>query len=131
MILQNKKFLISIFILLAYIGVGIFGLFEFNHMFETSIVNCPYTQNGSSICENILDHINDWHQFSNITFSTFFIFSFLILGIILYFFNEQNSSNQKRYFYRWKYPLDNKKLYTFQQGIINWLSLLENSPSFS
>ena len=60
MILQNKKFLISIFILLAYTSIGILGLFEFNHMSETPMVNCPYTQNGSSICENSLDNINDW-----------------------------------------------------------------------
>ena len=43
--LHNKKLLISVFILLAYISIGIFGLFQFNHMTETPMVNCPYTQN--------------------------------------------------------------------------------------
>lgn len=129
--LQNKKLLIGAFVLLAYISIGIFGLFQFSHMSETPMVNCPYTQNGSSICENSLNHIQDWRQFSNAIFSPLFIFSFLILGIILYFFNKQNFLNQKQYFYKWKYYLDNKKLYSYQNKIIKWLSLFENSPSFS
>lgn len=126
----NTKLFLGIFILLAYIGIGVFGLLKFNHITEMPMVNCPYTQNGSSICENSLNHINDWQQFSNITTSTLFIFSILILGIILYFLGKQNFLNQKQYFYKWKYYLYNKKLYTYDNKIIKWLSLLENSPSF-
>jgi hypothetical protein len=126
--LHNAKFFLGLFILLAYISIGIFGLFEFNHPVTTPMVNCPYAQNGSSVCKNSLDHINDWRQFSNVTFSLLFIFSFLILGIILYFFDQQNFLKQKQYFYRWKYFLDNKKL-SYPKEIIKWLSLFENSPS--
>lgn len=131
MSLQNKKLLIGAFILLAYISIGIFGLFQFNHIPETPMVNCPYTQNGSSICENILNHIQDWHWFSSAIFSSLSIFSFLILGVILYFFSKQNFLNQNQHFYKWKYYLDNKKLYSSPNRIIKWLSLFENSPSLS
>lgn len=129
--LHKIKLFLGSFVLLAYMGTGIFGLFQFNHMAETPMVNCPYTQNGSSICENGFNHINDWRQFSNITFSSLFIFSLLILTIILYFFSKENFLNQKQYFYKWKYYLNNKKLYACPNRIIKWLSLLENSPSLS
>lgn len=129
MILRNIKLFIGISVLLAYISIGIFGLFTSNHITATPMANCPYAQNSQSICENSLDHINDWHQFSNVIFTSLFIFSFLILGIILYFFNQQNFLNQKQYFLNWKYYLDNKKLYISQNKIIKWLSLFENSPS--
>lgn len=127
---RNTKLFIGIFILLAYISVGIFGLFKFNHMADIPMIDCPYSQNSSSICENGLDHINNWRQFSNATFSSIFIFSLLILGLVLYFFNQRDFLNQKQYFYKWKYYLYSKKLYTSPNRIIKWLALFENSPSF-
>lgn len=131
MILKNKKLFIGIFILLAYISIGIFGLFKFNHMTPVPMINCPYAQDSYSVCENSLDHINNWRQFSNTIFTSLFIFSLLILGIVLYFFGKENLFNQKQYFYKWKYYLNNKKLYTFQKRVIKWLSLFINSPSLS
>ena len=131
MSLYKAKSFIGIFILLVYISIGIFGLFKFNHISEIPMVNCPYTQNGYTICENSLSHINDWQQFSNVTFSSLFTLSLLILGLILYFFGKRNFLNQKQHFYKWKYYLDNKKLFTRSQKIIKWLSLLINSPSLS
>ncbi|KKS99294.1 MAG: hypothetical protein UW07_C0016G0009 [Candidatus Nomurabacteria bacterium GW2011_GWF2_43_8] len=128
--LRSAKLFLGLFILLAYIGIGIFGLFQFGHMSEAPMANCPYAENGFSVCANGLDHINDWRQFSNATFTSLFIFSLLILGIILYFFNQHNLLNQKQHFYKWKYYLDNTKSYTLSQEIIKWLSLFENSPSF-
>jgi hypothetical protein len=131
MSLDKTKLLIVVFVLLAYISIGVFGLFEFNHMSEKPMANCPYAENGFSVCDNNLGHINNWRQFSNTTFSSLFVFSLLILGIVLYFFGKQNFLNQKQYFYRWKYYLYNKKLYTYLNKIIKWLSLFENSPSLS
>ena len=132
MSLRNTKLFLGLFILLAYISIGVFGLLQFSHttqMDETPMVNCPYTQNGYSICENTLSHINNWRQFSNTTFSSLFIFTLFILGIILYFYNKQNFLKQNQYFYKWKYYLYDKKLYTHQERIIKWLALFENSPS--
>lgn len=131
MSLPKTKLFIWIFILLVYANIGIFGLFHFSHTAETPpMANCLYTQNSYSICKNILDHVSRWQEFSNITISSSFIFSFLILGIILYFYNKQNFSNQNQYFYKWKYYLNNPKPYTYQERIIKWLSLFENSPPF-
>lgn len=129
--LGNLKFFVGVLILLAYLGIGIFGLVKFSHMPKTSMSNCPYAENGFSVCDNGIDHINDWRQFSSVTPSSLFIFPFLIFGIVLYFFGKQNLLNQKRYFYRWKHYLDNKKLYSSQNKIIKWLSLFENSPTLS
>jgi len=127
----KTQFFIGAFVLLAYIGIGIFGLFQFGHMSEAPMANCPYAENGFSVCANGLDHINDWRQFSNTTFSSLLIFSLLIiLGIIIYFFGHKNFLNQKQYFYKWKYYLYNKKLHDSPNKIIEWLSLFENSPSF-
>ena len=128
MVLQNIKLLIGISILSAYIGLGIFGLSEFSHMSETSMTGCPYAENSFSICDNILDHINNWQQFSNAIFWSPYAL-LLISGIILYFYS-QIFFNQKRYLYRWKYYLHSKKIYTYRQKILEWLSLFENSPSF-
>ncbi|OGI46251.1 hypothetical protein A2121_02980 [Candidatus Nomurabacteria bacterium GWB1_40_6] len=130
MSLLNTKLFFGLFILLAFISIGVFGLFEFNHVNEKPMVNCPYANNGSSLCVNSLNHINNWRQFSNVTLFALFIFSFLILGIVLYFLGKQNFLNSKQYFYKWKYYLDSKKLNTYSNRIIKWLSLLENSPSF-
>ena len=124
----KTQFFIGAFVLLAYIGVGIFGLFQFSHMSEAPMTNCPYAENGFSVCANGLDHINDWHQFSNATFPSLLI-SFLIFGAIWLFFSKQNFLNQQ-YLYRWKYYLYDKKLHDSPNKIIEWLSLFENSPSF-
>ncbi len=128
---RNAKLFLNLFILLAYISIGAFGLIQFSHMASAPMMDCPYAQNSYAICENNLDHINTWRQFSNVTFPSLFILSFLILGIILYFFGKQNFLKQKQYLYKWKYYLYNKNLYTYQNKLIKWLSLLENSPSFS
>ena len=133
MTLRNKNFIIGALVLLAFAGIGVFGLLSFshtNHAAETPMVNCPYAQNGSSICENMLGHINDWRNFSNVIFPALYIFLSLIFWIILHFFN-QNFLNKKQYFYKWKYNLYQKKLYTYPNQIIKWLSLFENSPSLS
>ncbi|MFA4975228.1 MAG: hypothetical protein WC839_04130 [Candidatus Paceibacterota bacterium] len=130
MILQNIKLLIGISVLLIYISIGVFGLFSSSHSASAPMTNCPYTQNGSSICNNFLEHINDWHQFSSVTLFSSIIFLLLILGIILYFFNQQNFLKEKQFFYKWEYYINDKKSYSFQSRIIKWLSLFENSPSF-
>lgn len=127
--LYNAKLFSGIFILLVYISIGVFGLFKFDHIIEAPMVDCPYTQNSFSVCNNSLDHINNWQRFSSVIFPFLFIFSLLILGIVLYFFTDRDFLNQKHYFYKWKYRLYNKKLYTHPQEIIKWLSLFENSPS--
>ena len=127
----KSKLFIGIFILLAYMGIGVLGLFEFTHMTEMPMVNCPYAQHGSALCANSFNHINNWRQFSNTVFSSLFIFSLFVLGIVLYFLNKQNFLNQKQYFYKWKYYLYNKKLLVYPNKIIKWLSLFENSPSLS
>lgn len=129
--LYHKKLFFGIFILLAYISIGVFGLFQASHISETPMINCPYADNGSSLCVNSLNHINNWRQFSNIIFPSLLIFSFLILGIVLYFLGKQNFLIQRLYFYKWKYYLESKKLNTYLNKIIKWLSLLENSPSFA
>lgn len=131
MILRNIKLFIGVSVLLAYVSIGVFGLFKFTHMSEAPMANCPYAQNSSSLCENSFNHINNWQQFSNVVFPSLLVFSFLMLGIILYFFDKRNFLNEKLYFYKWKYYLDNKKLYTFPNKIIKWLSLFENSPSLN
>ena len=119
------------FILLAYLSIGVFGLFQLNHTTEMPMPNCPYAQGGFSLCENSFAHINNWRQFSNAIFPTLIFSSLLILGIILYFYNKQKLLKQTKYFYRWKYYLHNKKLHTFPNRIIKWLSLFINSPSLS
>ena len=86
--LHNIKLFVGIFVLFVYVSIGIFGLIQFNHMVETPMINCPYAQNGSSLCENSLEHINDWRQFSNAIFYSLLILSFLILGLSLYFFKS-------------------------------------------
>lgn len=126
-----SELFLGVFILLSYISIGTFGLFEFNHMFKTSMVDCPYAQNSYSLCENSLDHINNWRQFSNTILPSFLVFLILIitLGIILYFF-DHTFFDREKHFYKWKYYLHNKQIYTYQQEILRWLSLFENSPSF-
>ena len=131
MTLRNKKLLIGVFILFAYMSMGIFGSFHMNHMTSTPMLDCPYAQNSFSICKNGLDHINDWHRFSNTVLPSLFIFSFLIFGMILFFFIKRNFLNQERFFYKLEYYLDNKELYFSREKIIKWLSLFENSPSLS
>ncbi len=39
MILRNIKLFIGISILLAYVGIGVFGLFKFSHAFEKPMTN--------------------------------------------------------------------------------------------
>ena len=134
MSLHKLKSLAGVFVLLAFISMGVFGLLQFNHadhLVGTPMINCPYAENSYSICENTLDHINKWQQFSTAIFPSLFVFLVLILGVVLYFFGKQNFFNQKQHFYKWKYYLDNKNFYSYSQEINKWLSLFENSPSLS
>jgi hypothetical protein len=131
MSLPKAKLLIGVFVLLAYMSIGVFGLIRFSHMSETPMSNCPYAESSFSVCDNSLVHINNWHQFSNAIFTSLFVFSLLILGMFLYLLDQRYFLNRKQYFYKWKYYLDNKKLSTPLDKIIKWLSLLENSPSFA
>ena len=133
MILPAAKLFLGFFILFALVGIGVFGLLQFNHAVhsaEAPIANCPYTGSGYSICQNTLNHINNWRQFFNVIFFAFSIFSFLILGIILYFLGR-NFLHRREYFYSWKYYLYHQKLYNSPDRIIKWLSLFENIPSFA
>lgn len=129
MSLSNTKFFIGIFVLLVYTGIGVFGLLQFGHMTEKPMIDCPYAPGLFSICENSFIHISNWQQFSNVIFPTLIIFSLLMLGIILFFYNQQNFFKQIKYFYRWKYFLYDKELCTYDNKIIKWLALFENSPS--
>jgi len=129
--LSNIKLFLGIFILFAFISIGVFGLIQFSHANNhTPIVNCLYANGGYSICSNILNHIKNWQQFSNVIFSSLFVFSFLVLGLVLYILSKQNFLNQKQYLYNRKH-LYKEKLNTSKSRIIKWLSLFENSPSFS
>lgn len=131
MYFAKHKLIIGVVILIAFISIGIFGLFEFNHMTSAPMINCPYTQNNSSVCENSLNHINDWRQFLNVIFPSLLALSLLVFAIILYFFDWHKFLNQKQHFHRLKYYLDNNKLLASPNRIIRWLSLLINSPSFN
>jgi len=132
MSLHNKKLFIGAFILLAYISMGVFGLLQFGHVSEMPMEDCPYTQNTSAICGNSIDHINNWHQFSNVILSSVFVSFLLIFGMVLYFFDKQHFlSQQPRLFYKWKHYWDVQKFYSHFNQLNKWLSLFENSPSLS
>ncbi len=132
--LVNKKLFIGVFILLAYIGIGVFGLFHFSNMSEMSMTNCPYSENGFAVCDNSLEHINNWQQFSNVVVPSLFIISFLLLGFALYFFYTQTVPQEELLIlnrFRSRFRFADIILKTSQRSIIRWLSLFENSPSFS
>ena len=127
------KYFLTIILFVSFVGIAVFGLLKFNHTNHTPevpMINCPYAENGYSICEGALDHINNWRQFSNVIIPSLSIFSLLILGMVLYLLGKQNFLNQKQHFYKWKYYLDNQKPSAYQEKIIKWLSRFENSPSF-
>lgn len=129
--LNKTKFLLGILVLFAYISIGVFGLLRFSHMSSAPMVNCPYSENNFSVCDSSFNHINNWQQFSNVSFSSLSIYLFLIFGLVLYFLNKHNFLKQKQYFYKWKYYLYDKKLDIYPDKLTKWLSLFENSPSFS
>jgi len=130
---KNIKLFIGITITLAYIGIGVFGLFEFSHAKEMPMVNCPYAENSFAVCNNSLDHINNWQQFSNVVVPSLFIFSILLLGFALYFFARTVLQKELLILnrFRSRFRLADIILKTSQQSITRWLSLLENSPSIS
>ncbi|MBI2630906.1 hypothetical protein HYW73_01650 [Candidatus Nomurabacteria bacterium] len=127
----KNNLIIGSLALLAFVSIGVFGLMGWSHTaspLETPMMNCPYTENGYSVCENTLDHISKWQQFSNIVVPSIFIL--LIFAAVLYFIGKFNLFEPKAHFYKWKYDLYHKKLYSSPNRIIKWLSLFENSPSF-
>src|SRR3989344_6074823 len=120
---SNTKLLIGFFALIAFISIGVFGLFQFNHAIhpvETPMSNCPYTANGYSICQSTLNHINNWQQFSNITITSLFVFLLLISGFILYFIGKLRLPHFRPALSRWKHYLNNKKTYIPGEEFIKW-----------
>ena len=89
------------------------------------MVKCPYVPGSFSVCDSNTEHISHWYQFSNVTFQSLFIFSFLILGIILFLLSSKNLLYI--YFSRWEYYLNIKRP-TYLEIITKWLSLFEHSP---
>ena len=122
----NGKFLIGLLILLAFAGVGVFGLLNFDHLSGAPMPDCPYTQNSFSLCENSLNHIAAWQKFSSVVLPL--IFALLILAGIFYSL-DQNLFNTGQNFYR-RRDTDAKK-YFYTGTILKWLSLFENSPSLA
>ena len=124
------KISLACLMLFLYINTGMFGLssfFHFEHSTEIPMVNCPYKENGFSVCKSYLEHISNWQEFSNIILHVLFIFS-ILLFITSYI--SKKVLNQEKHFYRWKCYLDNKKLLIYPDKIIQWLALFENSPPF-
>lgn len=128
---HSNNIIIGVFILMAFLSMAVFGLLQFSHVMhseETPMVNCPYAENGFSVCQNILEHVNSWRQFSNALISSF-VSLLLAFGAFLYF--VPNILTLGPDFRRWRYYFHNKKLSKYWSDIVNWLSLFENSPSFS
>jgi hypothetical protein len=128
----KNNLIIGAFVLMAFIGVGVFGLFPLGHAAhgaEAPMSDCPYTENGSSLCENTLDHIAGWQQFSNIIIPALFII--LALAAVFYLVGSSGLLDQKQNFYRWRHYLYQERSSSYEQAIIKWLSLFENSPSLS
>ncbi len=126
--LIKKQSFIAVSILVAYMTIAVFGLLQFGHTEGMAMAGCPYAQGSFSVCEDSFEHIDHWHQFSNVTFSSFFTFSLLIFGLFLSFFITHKIFT--RYFYRYKFYIK-RKLFTFKEVLTEWLSLFENSPPVS
>jgi len=130
--LQSVKLFSGILILLLYISIGVFGLFQFGHTTNIPMENCPFTEGNFSACNNTTEHINNWQQFSNVVVPAFFVFTFFIFNIALYFLYTQKISHYiLSLLYKYKYSLKKKFLQTSLQKIARYLSLFENSPSLN
>lgn len=125
------KLFIGISVLLAFVSIAVFGLLGSRHTTEMPMENCPYTQNNYSICQNNIDHISKWQQFFNVTLASAALLLSLVAGFFISILNKHAVIDKGRYFYKWKYFLDNKKLYSSPNKIIKWLALFENSPSLA
>lgn len=126
---------IGIAIVLAYMSIGVFGLFQMNdHKFMAPTNDCPYALNSHALCDNGLSHINNWREFSNVVFPTLLTLS-IILTIIFFaealnFFDRNKFLRQKLcLFYKWTQYLDDKFSHISKAKIVRWLSFFENSPS--
>lgn len=119
--------IIGVIIFLAFFSTAIFGLVQFEHKNGTPMVNCPYAESGSSFCQNVLEHVKNWQQFSNVLISSFFALLFA-LGMFLHVIRGAASSRFR--FLRRQYYFHTKKLSKYWSDITSWLSLFENSPSF-
>ena len=129
--IRNAKLLIGLLVLFAYVSMGVFGLFESDHTAALPMDNCPYSSNGFSVCANGLDHINKWQQFSNTPPTKLFTFLLLAVGIVLYLLGNKNHPNYRPNFDAWRFYIKKKPLHIHLDTLTHWLSLFENSPSFS
>ena len=126
MVLTNRKLIIGLLILTAFVGIGVFGLAAGSHLPGTPMPDCPYAPGGFALCADTLQHIANWQEFSSIVVP--FVFVLLVLAGATYFLN-QNLLNPEQRSYRRK-NLDAEK-YFYTGTILKWLSLLENSPSLA
>ena len=130
--LPQAKLFFTFFVLLAYTSIGVFGLMQFTHANEMPMINCPYAENGFAVCDSAIDHINNWQQFSNAIIPSLSVFLLLTLCVVLHFFlKRRDFLNHDQFWYKFKYHSYDKALHNPLQEIIKWLSLFENSPSFS
>lgn len=119
------KLFIGGFLLLIYISIATFGLYQLGHSAEMSKGECPYMQNSYALCNNSFGYINGWQQFSNVVINPIFILAILVVSSYLYIIKKLPIN-----FYKRRLFVSNKKTYLYFHKIIRWLSLFENSPQF-
>ncbi len=127
----SKQLIIGVSVLIAFIGVGVFGFLPFAHQShsEAPMVDCPYAENNFSICNSPLEHISNWQQLSNVILPVLLLLSIIFFFILLVF--NKDFLNQRQFLYKWKYYLEYQKSCSYREKILSWLALFENSPSLA
>ena len=133
------KYLITLILIVSFVGIAIFGFAVFDHGMSSSDNNCVSSPIDGTVCPtNIvamtLQHISALQtltmsatpQISNLLFLLAFI-SLIFISIILFYKNllypKLELSHQRLQ------DLASDFSYS-KQKIISWLSLFENSPAF-
>lgn len=114
--------------ILAYSSIGVFGLLHLNHSGEMPMMNCPYSQGGSAICKNTLDHINDWREFSLAIILPVLLFSILAFTV-LFFFKLRDYLKLLQYQPNFERDPEKQGITLFFSILTRWLALFENSPN--
>lgn len=134
-----KSILISI-VIFSFIGIAVFGIFAMAHSMNNSHDGCIAATAKGEVCpgdgnslQSINYHLNSFRNFSMATIGDNFVNGMLLvflLSLIIGFRIFKNDQLKFSFLYN-QGELLISRASLFQLSLIDWLSLHENSPSFS
>ena len=139
MFIKEYKKTIALFILISFLAIVFFGfsVIMMHGSNQSMSESCSFSSMMVSLCPHnalsmVFSHISTYQLFTNIPISYFYLISFLSVLLLLFVtlksFFKFSLLKLNTFLH---FIFESYFLFFYKRKILHWISLLENSPSFS